>query len=884
MQPWHARPLADLIAYLKTDPVTGLAPAQARQRQLEYGRNELPARRKKSALQVFAAQFQDFMVLVLLTAALLSTLLGEWNDAVTILAIVILNAALGFFQEYRAERSLAALKQLNAPRARCRRRELEVEVPAAELVPGDLLLLAAGDRVAADARLVKSWDLACDESLLTGESLPVAKEVRELPPAAALAERRNMVFAGSLVTRGKAEAVVVATGLRTEMGQIARFLKRDTGEFTPLQRRLDQLGRLLVAGCIAICAVVVFLGLRRGGPPLELVMAGISLAVAAIPEGLPAVVTLALAVGVQRMVRRQAIVRRLPAVETLGCTTVICADKTGTLTENRMSLRRIEAEDRELALTIGALCNNAVLTRAGPAVANLWRRRLEGEEKWMATGDPTEAALLTAAAAAGLVRGFLEQEHPRLGEVPFDSDRKLMSTAHRWGAGVRLLVKGAPDVVLERCRAYHDGRQVRPLDAGARKAWLGRNEALAGQALRVLAVAYRDLPDLEPKAGPELENELVFVGLVGLSDPPRPGVREAIARCRRAGIKTVMITGDHQATAVAIAKELGLPWENGVATGAELESWSQRELEEKVERLSVYARVSPRHKLRIVRALKRRGHVVAMTGDGINDAPAIKEADIGVAMGRSGTAVAKEAAAMVIQDDNFTTIVAAVEEGRAIYDNIRKFIRYLLACNIGEVVTMLLAALLEMPLPLLPTQILWVNLVTDGLPALALGLDPPTADIMERAPRHPGESVFSRGLARKILLRGLTIGVFTVAVFMLGLYGGGGLPLARTLAFTVLVLQQLFHVHECRSETRSVFAVGLFSNPYLFGATAVSFGMQWAVLYHPVLSRVFATAALTGREWALLLLVAGGSFLGRGLLWASGWTEKRQLDIMGNNT
>lgn len=883
MQPWHTWPLSDLIAYLKTDPEAGLEPAQARQRLLTYGPNQLPAGRKAGALKLFLAQFEDFMVLVLLVAAVLSLFLGEWYDAATILAIVVLNAVLGFFQEYRAERSLAALRRLTAPKARCRRGYLEVDVPAAEVVPGDLLLLSAGDRVAADARLVKAWDLACDESALTGEAVPVAKEVCELPAETALAERRNLVYAGTLVTRGRAEAVVVATGLGTETGQIARLLHREKEESTPLERRLDHLGRVLVAGCIAICALVVALGLRRGGSVLEIVMAGISLAVAAIPEGLLAVVTLALAVGVQRMVRRHAILRKLPAVETLGCATVICADKTGTLTENRMTVREIRAADRELALTIGALCNDATLKREGIAIGSFWRGR-RVEEKWSAAGDPTEAALLVAAAEAGLVRGFLEQVHPRLGEIPFDSDRKLMSTVHRWGKGVRLVVKGAPDVVLERCRSYQDGRHAVPLDARAKTEWLEQNEELARRALRVLAVAYRDLPTWDGELRSNLESELTLVGLVGLSDPLRPGVREAIARCRRAGIKTVMITGDHPTTAVAVAKELGLPWEQGVATGAELESWSQRELEERVEQIAVYARVSPRHKLRIVRALKRRGHVVAMTGDGINDAPAIKEADIGVAMGQAGTDIAKEVSAMVIEDDNFTTIMAAVEEGRAIYDNIRKFIRYLLACNIGEVTTMFLAAVLGLPLPLLPIQILWVNLVTDGLPALALAFDPPAPSIMERPPRHPGESIFSHGLAGKILRRGLAIGLLTVGVFLLAAGAGEGIERARTMAFTVLVLQQLFYVFECRSETKPVFAVGLFSNPYLLAAAALSWAMQLAALYHPLLKAVFHIEAPEGHEWALLLLVAGGPFLWQGLLWASGWTEKGKLDIMGNNT
>ncbi|MGI6129779.1 MAG: calcium-translocating P-type ATPase, PMCA-type [bacterium] len=884
MQPWHVQSIQEISAVLKTNINTGLEPVQARNRLLDVGPNVIPTSDAKGMLEVLKEQFKDFMVLVLLIAATLSALLGEWSDALAIVAIVLLNAMLGFLQEYKAERSLAALSQLTPPRAYCRRGVLAKEVPAADVVPGDLLILNAGDKVPADARLVKCWGLQCDESSLTGESVPVTKEVLSLPVNTLLAERRNMVFGGTLVTRGKAEAIVVATGIRTETGQIARLLRRRQEELTPLQRRLDQLGRVLVAGCIVVCAAVVALGFRRGGSLLELIMAGISLAVAAIPEGLPAVVTLSLAVGVQRMAKRQAIVRALPAVETLGCASVICADKTGTLTENKMTVREIRAQDHRLLLTLAALCNDASLKRKGMEVVDLWRSRPPEKEVWTATGDPTEVALVVKAAEAGLVRGFLEQSYPRLGEIPFDSERKRMSTLHRFGGGVRLVVKGAPDEVINRCQTVYNGANRQPaLKSHDKERWLAENDSMASRALRVLAVAYRDLPSLTQTPNPEMETDLTLVGLVGLNDPPRHGAKEAISCCYQAGIRTVMITGDHQSTAVAIAKELGLSWENGVATGVDLDTWSQQELEEKASKINVYARVSPRHKLKIVRALRRQGEVVAMTGDGINDAPAIKEADIGVAMGRGGTDVARETAAMVIEDDNFATIVAAVEEGRAIYDNIRKFIRYLLSCNIGEVITMFLAALLGLPLPLLPIQILWVNLLTDGLPALALGFDPPVADIMFRPPRKKAESIFSHGLARKIIRRGLSIGLLTVAVFILGLRSGN-LPLARTLAFTVLVLQQLFHVLECRSETQSIFAVGLWGNLYVILAIVVSLGLQLVVIYHPFLQNVFATVPLTGGEWAILLLVAGFRLLGQGFVWALRWTDRRPLDIMGNNT
>jgi len=885
LQPWHALSLNELLTALRTNATTGLDPVQAKARLFDFGPNTVPTQGPKTAFEVLQDQFHDFMVRVLLVAAILSALLTEWSDALAIVAIVILNALLGFVQEYRTERSLAALNQLSTPKARVRRGVLAAERPAAEVVPGDLVILTAGDRVPADARLVKCWGLQCDESSLTGESTPVSKNVSVLPVETGLAERRNMVFAGSLATRGKAEAIVVATGVKTETGQIARLLGRRKEEQTPLQRRLHHLGQVLVGACLAVCAAVVALGLKRGGSALELIMAGISLAVAAIPEGLPAVVTLSLAVGVQRMAKRQAIIRVLPAVETLGCASVICADKTGTITENKMTVREIRAQDHRLLLTLAALCNDASLKRRDIEVLDLWRRRRGSEDRiWTAEGDPTEAALAVKAAEAGLVRGFLEQTYPRLGEVPFDSERKRMSTLHRFDGGIRLVVKGAPDIVLDRCCSVYNGpKSVQPLRAEVKERWLTENENMASRALRVLAVAYRDLPGFSGRPSPELEKELTLVGLVGLNDPPRPGVKEAIARCQRAGIRTIMITGDHRSTAVAVAKELGLSWQGGVATGADLDSWSQLELEDRSRTINIYARVSPRHKFRIVRALKRRGEVVAMTGDGINDAPAMKEADIGIAMGCTGTDVARETAAMVIEDDNFTTIVAAVEEGRAIYDNIRKFIRYLLSSNTGEVVTMFVAALLGLPLPLLPIQILWVNLLTDGLPALALGFEPPAQDIMERRPRKKNESVFSRGLARKIIGRGLIMGLLTVAVFILGL-ASGDLALARTLAFTVLVMQQLFHVLECRSESRSVFEVGLLGNPYLLLAAAVSFGLQLAVLYHPVLRQVFATVPLTVEEWGLVVLVAGLGLLGQGLVWAFRWTERRPLDIMGNNT
>ncbi|MCX7780358.1 MAG: calcium-transporting P-type ATPase, PMR1-type [Negativicutes bacterium] len=893
MEKWHARSVEEAVRFWLTSPHDGLATQDVKSRLDKFGYNELTVKEKTPWWQRFIAQFQDFMVLVLLGATLVSAFLGEFTDAVTILAIVLLNAILGFIQEYRAEQSMEALKKLAAPTARVLRNATAQHVPARELVPGDIILLEPGDKIAADGRLIETSSLEIEEATLTGESLPVRKAAdRQYQEDSPLGDRKNMVYAGTSVTRGRGKAVVCATGMHTEVGKIAGMIQDAENEETPLERRLESLGRLLVWGCLCICLVVVLTGIMKGEPLMLMLMSGISLAVAAIPEGLPAIVTVALALGVQRMIKRNAIVRKLPAVETLGCTTVICSDKTGTLTQNAMTVRQIFANGRFYdvtgvgydikgdfllnkqefnvkkdkfllqCLTIGSLCNNSTLKRNNVSIANIWRR--SGEDGWSIEGDPTEGALVVAAAKAGIWRSDIEKQWRRIGEIPFEADRRRMSVAYRHESTSLLYVKGAPDTIVELCRYQGDGERETPLTPEIVSAILEANERMTSQAQRVLAVAYRRLAPAEAdNLNDTLERELVFVGLLGMIDPPREEVKHAIAVCRQAGIKTVMITGDHRNTAVAIASELHM-YKEGVhkaMTGRELDQISDQELARSIGGIAVFARVSPSHKLRIVRALKQCGHIVAMTGDGVNDAPAIKEADIGVAMGITGTDVTKEASAMVLADDNFATIVAAVEEGRGIYDNIRKFIRYLLSCNIGEVLTMFLATLSGLPLPLLPVQVLWVNLVTDGLPAMALGIDPNDRDIMNRPPRNPGESVFSRGLSRKIILRGVQIGLSTLGVFTLLYMVTVDLALARTGAFCTLVFCQLFHVFDCRSEVFTVFEIGLLKNRYLVAAVLCSALMQLSVLYVPFLNAIFDTVPLTLTEWAIILTVSGWTFL-----------------------
>ncbi|MDK2806068.1 MAG: P-type Ca2+ transporter type [Thermoanaerobacterium sp.] len=861
----------------------GLSEQEARKRLLKYGPNVLEEGKKLTALDIFLDQFKDFIVMVLLAATLISAIMGEIADAVTITIIIILNAILGFIQEYRTEQSLEALKKLSAPSSKVLRDGVIKEIPSEEITVDDVIILEAGDRVPADAVVFESYNLKLDESILTGESVPVSKEPAEIGNRK-IAPKKSIIYMGTVVTSGRCKALVVDVGMRTEMGKIAGMIKEIDDNMTPLQKRLDKLGKILVTGSLLICALVTVLGIARGESIYYMFLSGVSLAVAAIPEGLPAVVTVSLAIGVQRMLKRNAIVRKLPAVETLGCINVICTDKTGTLTENKMIVKKIfanddvvEIEGKDLKsrfvsrgikidpshdatirrlLEIGAVCNNSNVK------IDRFKVRNEFVDDVKYYGDPTEAAILYASILGGISKESVERKIKRIEEIPFDSDRKRMSVVVEENGLMYAFTKGAPDVIVQLCtKVLKDGREV-PISSFEKKKILEVNERFSRSALRVLAFAYRRLPrGVKYDDSTNIERDLVFVGLEGMIDPPRKEAYEAVLECKLAGIKPIMITGDHKLTAAAIADELNIHSKTeNIMTGDEMDKIDDKTLCEAVENTTVYARVSPKHKLRIVRALKKRGYTVAMTGDGVNDAPAIKEADIGISMGKSGTDVAKEASSMILTDDNFATIVAAIEEGRIIYDNIRKFIRYLLSCNIGEVITMFIAALTSLELPLIPIQILMVNLVTDGLPALALGLDPADKDIMNLKPRKAGESIFSNGLGVRIGVVGFLMAICTLSSYVFALTYGT-LDRARTIAFSTLVIVELIHSFECRSERHLIFELGVFSNKYLVIASTASFLLFASTIYIPFLSNVFKTVPLTWFDWLVVIFFSSIEFV-----------------------
>ncbi|MGE5328737.1 MAG: calcium-translocating P-type ATPase, SERCA-type [Deltaproteobacteria bacterium] len=854
-----------------------------------YGPNEIASKKKKSPLMIFIRQFSDFMVIILLLATLFSISMGEIIEASTIMFIILLNAILGFWQEFKTEKTLEALKQLAAPVCAVIRDGTITTVPASEIVPGDVIVLESGNRVPADAILIEANSLSVDESMLTGESLPVLKKsITEIPDEKpeTLENHEESIFMGTLAVSGTGRAIIVNTGMNTEMGKIAEMIQNVQEELTPLQKKLDRMGTHIVYGCIIICALVSFIGMLKGEELFNMILSGISLAVAAIPEGLPAVVTISLAIGVQRMLRRNALIRKLPAVETLGCTTVICSDKTGTLTENKMTVKKIYVNGEFIdvtgsgftpegsfisgsktispknnrllieCLTAGTLCNNSRLVNTSNSL-------------WEIQGDPTEGAILVAAGKAGITNKWLSNIYKRTREIPFDSDRKMMSVIYKNNHN-RLISysKGAPDVIIKLCKYALKEDGFVPMSSNESNEILKAASLLASQALRVIAIAKKPLnisQDNESSEGYEIENNLTFIGLVGMIDPPRSEALFSVQKCKKAGIRPVMITGDHKETAFAIAKEIGIADENPktVITGEELDKISDSDFIKNIHKYNVFARVSPRHKFRIVKTLKSSGNIVAMTGDGVNDSPAVKEADIGIAMGISGTDVTKESSSIILLDDNFSTIVSAIEEGRGIYENIRKFIRYMLSCNIGEVLTMFLGSLLSSPVPLLPIQILWVNLVTDGLPGIALGLDPSDRGIMEKKPRSPNENVFSDGLLGKILFRGTIIGLSTLAVFYFEYFiFGNGIMIARTAAFATLVISQLIHVFECRSEKKDIFEINLLENKYLVWSVAVSAFMLFTVLYVPILQTIFKTTTLGISDW---LLVTGFSLAGPAL-------------------
>ncbi|WP_163193189.1 calcium-translocating P-type ATPase, SERCA-type [Clostridium thermarum] len=832
------------------DLIRGLTTQEAERRLKQYGLNVLEEKEKLSPFKIFLAQFNDFITWVLIAATIISGLMGEKADAITILIIIFMNAILGFVQEYRTEKSLDALKKMAAPTAKVIRDGKVKVINAEYIVIGDTVLLESGDRIPADAVILHSSNVMVDESLLTGESVGVNKSSRD---------KENFLYMGTVLLTGKATAKVIHTGMETEMGKIADMLQNIEEEKSPLKEKLASLGKVMVAICIVICVMVTVLGIIRGNAPVDMFLMGVSLAVAAIPEGLPAIVTVALALGVSRMLKRNALVRKLPAVETLGCTSIICSDKTGTLTENKMTVKAIyynnnivECGDRK---SFKGLINSTILKKIFTFCNDVNFDFDKKDTSSAIFGDPTETAL---------IRAFFEDSRElkafistvlRTYDIPFDSNRKMMTVVMKERGLETCYVKGAPERILEKCKRILINGEAKPMTDYYRRAILNNVDIMSSKALRCIAAAYRDTGITHSKS---VENDLIFVGIAGIIDPPRKEVKDSVLQCRIAGIKPVMITGDHKNTAYAIGKELDIcKGIDEVITGEELDRLSDKELSARIDKLSIFARVSPQHKLRIVKILKAKGKIVAMTGDGVNDAPAVKEADIGISMGISGTDVTKEASSMILMDDNFATIVAAVEEGRVIYRNIRKFIRYLLSCNLGEVLTMFLATLFYLDPPLKAIQILFVNLATDGLPAIALGVDPPEKDIMYERPRPKNESIFARGLTEKIVFRGGLIGICTVFAFIIAKMKGYPLQCGRTIALSTLVLSQLIHVFECRSEKHSLFEINPLTNKYLIGAVLISVTMLISIIYVVPLQKVFDTVALGSTQWFIVLFFSG---------------------------
>jgi Ca2+-transporting ATPase len=882
-EPWHVLPIDQALSRLSASP-SGLSASEAARRLEQYGPNEIAVAARVSPFTLLLAQLQNVLIVILLVATAASAFLGHEIEAVAIAVIVVFAVLLGFIQEYRAERAIEALRELAAPSATVLRDGEENEVPAKELVPGDVVLLAAGDRVPADLRLLEAINLKIEEAALTGESVAVDKQTEALPdPELSVGDRRNLAYAGTAATYGRGRGVVVATGRATEFGTIAQMIETvETGR-TPLQENLDRVGASLARATFAVVAIIVGLGLFRGEPFVEMVVFGIALAVAVVPEALPAVVTISLAIGVRRMVKRNALVRRLPAVETLGSTSVICSDKTGTLTKDEMTARRLDCAGEIFSVSgagyepRGELLRDGASVPPGDAVKRLLRAAVlasdahifhdEKARRWLVKGDPTEGALVVAAAKVGLHKNELDSRYPRIHEIPFTSETKRMTTVQRGPEGIIACSKGAPEVLLESCSRYLAEGGEAPLDEGTRESIRESAQRMAAEALRVLGVADN------PRATVEgAEDDMVFVGLVGMIDPPRPEAKPAIETCRGAGIRPVMITGDHPITARAVAKELGILEAGNVISGSELSSIAEEELEREAERIEVYARVSPAHKLKVVSALQKRGHVVAMTGDGVNDAPALKKADIGVAMGVTGTDVTKEAAAMTLTDDNFASIVAAVEEGRAIYGNIKKYLMYLLSSNIGEICLMAGATLADLPLPLSAVQILYVNLATDGLPALALAVDPPEEDLMRRPPRNRKTGIFTRPVLALMLAGGIWSTLVNLAIFVWALGSGRSREEAMTITFVSLVLIQFFKAYNFRSDRHSVLRHP-FANRWLNAAILWELLLLGLILYLPFLAKPFGNASLSAKDWMVIL---AGSLTVSPVLELAKWLVRRE--------
>jgi len=848
---WHQLDPDAAIRALRSDAQAGLSRGEVGRRLAAIGPNAIVEAAPRTPIGIFFGQFTDFMIMILLAAAVVSGFIGEIEDTIAIIVIVALNAIIGAVQEYRAERAVSALRMMAAPEARVTREGVTQSCPATDLVPGDRVLLEAGNVVPADLRLLEAADLQVDESALTGESHTVEKDNTALPDAELpIGDRRNMTYKGTLVTRGRGVGIVAATGMATELGRIATLLQRERITKTPLQKRLARFGRHLSLAILAICLVIFVVGLLQGQPLLLMFLTAVSLAVAAIPEALPAVVTVSLALGARKLAQRHALVRRLPAVETLGSVTYICADKTGTLTQNRMTLETLFVAGQRVRFDKLDQQPEPLVQRLGQALA-LNNDVSASETPGNALGDPTELALFNAAHKAGFDKAIWSSRLPRVAELPFDAERKCMTTIHREADHYVAFTKGAPESVLAFCTHSVGATGTENLKP---EPYRDAAEAMAGEGYRVLAVGFREFTTLPTKpSATELESELILLGLVALIDPPREEAPDAVADCRSAGITPVMITGDHPGTARAIALRLGIAEaDDQIVTGRELDQMSEHAFDERVSELRIYARVTPEQKIRIVTALQKQGEFVAMTGDGVNDAPALKRAGIGVAMGQKGTDVAREAADMVLLDDNFATIVAAVREGRRIFDNIRKFIKYTMTSNSGEIWTLLLAPFLGLPVPLLPIHILWINLVTDGLPGLALSVEPAERGLMQRSPRPPDESIFAHGMWQHMIWVGLMIGALSLAGQAWAYHSGSAHW--QTVVFTVLTLAQLFHVLAIRSERDSLLAIGLLSNLPLLGAVTLTVSLQLAVIYVPALNAIFKTQPL---EFSELLLCVG---------------------------
>jgi len=873
MKDWYKISKEDLISSLETDPQSGLTDDEVKKRISKYGTNELKEEEKKSFLSKLLAQFSDFLILILIGAALISFFVGEGKDAVVILAIVILNALLGLYQEGKAEKALEALKKMASPTAKVIRNGHLTEVPASTLVPGDIVSLDAGDIIPADLRLLESSNLKVEEASLTGESVPVEKDSEALyQEDISLGDRKNMLYMSTSITYGRGKGVVVETGHNTEIGKIATMIQTYEDETTPLQKQLNRLGKFLGITTIIICIVVFLIGLLQGRELLEMFMVSISLAVAAIPEGLPAIVTIVLALGMNKMVKRHAIVKKLLAVETLGSTTVICSDKTGTLTQNEMTVVKLYTDGKVIDVTgtgydikgefkiednrvkdtefLNTLLNIAVLAND----ADLEKT----EDGYKVIGDPTEGALITLAAKGNIQKSTANEKYPRIEEIPFDSARKMMTTFHKnfLPGKVVSFTKGAPDIVIDRCSKIKVSGEILDFNDEMKKEVLEVNSSFSKDALRVLALAYREYDELPEEISPDNnEVDMIFVGLVGMIDPARPEAKEAIRKCKEAGIKTIMITGDYKETAFAIAKELGMAESIDEAImGDELNKISDEELKEVVKRVKVFARVSPEHKVRIVTALKENGEIAAMTGDGVNDALALKKADIGVSMGITGTDVAKNTAEMILTDDNFASIVSAVEEGRIIYSNIKKFVAFLLSCNIGEILLVFTSILLNLPVPLLAIQLLWLNLVTDSFPALALGVEKGDPDIMKIPPRDTKEPILTKSMLRGIILQSLAIAIASLLSYRWGLMAyGGDLIKARTIVFTSLITAELLRAFSSRSQKYTLFNIGLFTNKTMVFAVLISFTLLLLVVYVPFLQPIFNTTALGLKDWPVIL-------------------------------